>query len=72
MRSVFNKVAGLLLYEKEIPTQKFSCDYCKIFKNVFIQNTSGRYFWLQQVMEDIPRNNCFKIPRKICLAIQFL
>ena len=27
---------------------------------------------VQQSIEDIPRNNCFKIPRKTCCEIQFL
>ena len=27
---------GLQLYEKETPTQVFSCDYCEIFKNSFL------------------------------------
>ena len=34
--SVFNKVVGLELYEKEIPIQEFSCEYCEIFKNDFV------------------------------------
>ena len=32
--SVFDKVAGLQLYKKKIPTQEFSYEYCKLFKNV--------------------------------------
>ena len=27
---------------KETPTQVFSCEYLKIFKNTFLQSTSGR------------------------------
>ena len=34
LESVFHKVAGLQLYKKEIPTQEFSYEYCKIFKKV--------------------------------------
>ena len=34
LESVFDKVAGLQLYKKEIPTQEFSYEYCKIFKKV--------------------------------------
>ena len=34
LESVFDKVAGQQLYKKEIPTQEFSCEYRKIFKNV--------------------------------------
>ena len=29
--SIFNKVAGLQPYQKETPTQVFSCEYCKVF-----------------------------------------
>ena len=34
----FNIVAGLVLqlYEKETPTQVFSCEFCKFFKNTFL------------------------------------
>ena len=32
--------------EKETLTQVFSCECCEIFKNtIFLQNTSGSYFW---------------------------
>ena len=34
LESVFDKVAGLQLYKKEIPTQEFSYEFCKIFKKV--------------------------------------
>ena len=34
LESVFDKIAGLQLYKKEIPTQEFSFEYCKIFKKV--------------------------------------
>ena len=34
LESLFNKVGGLQLYEKETPTQVFSWEYCKIFKNI--------------------------------------
>ena len=30
---IFDKLAGLQFYKKEIPTQEFSCEYYKIFKN---------------------------------------
>ena len=36
---LFNKVAGLQLYQKETPTQVFSCKYCKIAKNSFLYRT---------------------------------
>ena len=32
--SDYDKVAGLQLYKKKIPTQAFSYEYCKIFKKV--------------------------------------
>ena len=34
LEPVFYKVPGLQIYKKEIPTQEFSFEYCKIFKNV--------------------------------------
>ena len=37
--SLFNKAGALKAYifiKKEIPTQVFSCQYCKIFKNSFL------------------------------------
>ena len=34
LESAFHKVAGLQLYKKEIPTQEFSYEYCKILKKV--------------------------------------
>ena len=30
LESLFNKV-----YQKETPTQMFSCEYCKIFKSIY-------------------------------------
>ena len=29
LESVFNKVAGVQLYEKETPAEGFFCEYCK-------------------------------------------
>ena len=34
LKSLFPE--GLQLYQKEIPTQVFSCEICEIFKNTFI------------------------------------
>ena len=31
--------------------QGFYCKYCEIFKNSFLQNTSGSYFWNQSHVE---------------------
>ena len=45
--SLFNKVAELkacVFIKKETPTQEFSCEYCKIFKSSFLQNTCSLYF----------------------------
>ena len=44
---VFNKVAGLRpkarnFIKKETLAQVFSCEFCEISKNTFLQNTSGR------------------------------
>ena len=42
MESLFTKVAGLkasIVVKTEIPTQVFSCEYCKIFKNIFFNRT---------------------------------
>ena len=33
LETLFNKVAGLKLYWKEIPAQVFSCEYCEILKS---------------------------------------
>ena len=33
------KIADLQLYEKETPTQVFSCEYCEFFKNSFYYKT---------------------------------
>ena len=33
---------SLQLYKKETLVQVFSCEFCEIFKNIFLQNTSGR------------------------------
>ena len=33
MESLFNKAAGLQLYQKETPTQVFSCEFWETFKN---------------------------------------
>ena len=39
----FNKVADMNFFlKKEIPTQVFSCEICKIFEKPFLQNISGR------------------------------
>ena len=39
----FNKVACLkpAFYQKVTLAEVFSCGFCKIFKNTFLQNTSG-------------------------------
>ena len=37
--SVFDKVAGLQFFQKETPTQVFSCEYCEIFKDSFFNRT---------------------------------
>ena len=39
LESLFNKVAGLKAcnYIKETPTQVFSCEYYKIFKNTYFE-----------------------------------
>ena len=36
----FNNVAGLgvQLHYNEVPTQVFSCEYCKIFKNIYFED----------------------------------
>ena len=36
LESLFSKVAGLQLYEKETPTPVFSCKYCEMVKNTFL------------------------------------
>ena len=40
LESLFDKVAdGPQLYQKETPTQMFSCEYCDIFKSSFFYRT---------------------------------
>ena len=41
LESLFSKVAGLKAcnFVKDNPTQVFSCEYCKIFKNTFFYKT---------------------------------
>ena len=34
---LFNKVAGLQLYQKETLVQVFSCEYCGIFTNTYFE-----------------------------------
>ena len=44
----FNKVAGLRpesLFLKKPQAQVFSCEFCGISNNIFLQNTSGGCFW---------------------------
>ena len=41
LESLFNKVAAL-----RTPKQVFSCEYCEIFKNTFLRNTSSGCFWI--------------------------
>ena len=40
----FDKVAGLQLYLKKTLAQLFSCEFCEILKNTFLQNASWRLF----------------------------
>ena len=53
--SLFNNVAGLEVPVSPVPdasnfirkdtqTQMLSCEFCEIFKNIFLQNTSGGCF----------------------------
>ena len=47
LESLFNKVTGLkacIFFKKDTPTQVFSYEYCKIFKNSFSMNTCSLYF----------------------------
>ena len=39
---IYRKALVLESFLKETPTQMFSCEFCKIFKNIAFQNTSGR------------------------------
>ena len=41
---VFKK--DLHFYQKGAPTQVFSCEYCKISRTAFLQNTSGGCSWI--------------------------
>ena len=49
LESLFNKAAGLKscnFVKKKALAHMFSCEYCKIFKNIFLWNTSGGCFCL--------------------------
>ena len=35
--SFYRKVPGLQFYLKEAPTQMFSSEYCKFFKNTYLE-----------------------------------
>ena len=37
LESLFHKVVGLQLYQKETPTQVFFGEYCEIFKNLYFE-----------------------------------
>ena len=37
IKKVIRKASGLQLWWKEASTQVFSCDYCKIFKNIYFE-----------------------------------
>ena len=37
---------GVSFYSKETPTQAFFCEFLESFKNIFLQNTSGDYFYI--------------------------
>ena len=51
-RLFFNKVALLLNFiKKETLAQLLSCEFCKIFKNTFVQNKSGACFCRRQRSE---------------------
>ena len=49
LESLFNKVTGpksCIFTEKEPPSQVFSCEYCKVFKNrCFIEYLFILFFW---------------------------
>ena len=40
LESLFNKVEGLQLYEKQTSTQVFSCEHCEILKSSFFYRTT--------------------------------
>ena len=54
LESLFNKFASLKqslqFYAKETPTQLFSCDYCKAFKNCFFIE---QLRWLPLLVDEI-------------------
>ena len=48
-KSLLNKSTGLqpaTLLKKEVPTEVFFCELCKLFQDIFLQNTTRRLFWL--------------------------
>ena len=52
--SFFNKVTGLrppALLKKETLAQVFSCEFCKILRTPFLQNTSGRLLIFVEILE---------------------
>ena len=54
LESLLNKAAGLkdTNFAKEIPTQRFSCEYCKIFKNTF-------FYWTSLTPGSVIRLTCY-------------
>ena len=60
------KVSSLQLYSlKEALAKMFICEFCKIFKNIFRQNTSG---WLHLwILRSFPDHFFYKAPLGNCL-----
>ena len=44
--------------KKETPTQVLSCEFCKIFKNTFLQNSSGQLLVVLQTKFDLLSRSC--------------
>ena len=68
-----SRVAGFVSFmfpacnfvKKKIPAKMLFCEFCKIFKNIFLQNTSG---WL--VLKFICEFFCLSV-KFICLFVKF-
>ena len=63
--SLFNEVADILgsnVYQKETPTQLFSCEYSKIFKNVYFKvETSENQIYLCFFMSEVIHSLLLKV-----------
>ena len=61
---------NLQFYQKETPTQVFSCEICDIFKETFFHGTSSAF--LKQKSKNEKKNSHKYIHRKTPVIVSFL